>query len=61
MASLAAQRGEGDPQALGIAPTPHMADGHPDLNGWWGGGGGGVAGPPCDDQDLEHIVTKERG
>src|SRR5215813_8057495 len=28
------------PQQPDNAPTPKMADGHPDLNGWWGGGGG---------------------
>ncbi len=44
MASPAAQRGGGGPQAADNAPTPRMADGHPDLNGWWGGGGGGFAG-----------------
>jgi len=44
MASPAAQRGGGDPQAPDNATTPRMADGHPDLNGWWGGGGGGFAG-----------------
>jgi len=44
MASPAAQRGGGDPQAPDNATTPRMADGYPDLNGWWGGGGGGFAG-----------------
>src|SRR4029450_2310202 len=44
MASPAAQRGGGAPQAPDNAPAPRMADGHPDLNGWWGGGGGGFAG-----------------
>lgn len=44
MASLAAQRGGGGPQASDNAPTPRLANGHPDLNGWWGGGGGGFAG-----------------
>jgi hypothetical protein len=44
IASPAAQRGGGAPQGSDTAPTPRMADGHPDLNGWWGGGGGGFAG-----------------
>src|ERR1051325_1628211 len=44
IASPAAQRGGGAPPGPDSAPTPRMADGHPDLNGWWGGGGGGFAG-----------------
>jgi hypothetical protein len=44
IASPAAQRGGGAPPGPDGAPTPRMADGHPDLNGWWGGGGGGFAG-----------------
>src|SRR5215813_3386883 len=36
---LSAQRQQA-PQQPDNAPTPKMADGHPDLNGWWGGGGG---------------------
>ena len=39
LAPVAAQRGQGA-QPPDNAPTPRMADGHPDLNGWWGGGGG---------------------
>jgi hypothetical protein len=35
-----AQRGGGAAQPPDNAPTPRMADGHPDLTGWWGGGGG---------------------
>src|SRR5258705_4298231 len=36
---VTAQRGQGAAPPDN-APTPCMADGHPDLNGWWGGGGG---------------------
>jgi len=32
--TAAQQQSAPDPAA---APTPRMADGHPDLNGWWGG------------------------
>src|SRR2546423_6238656 len=41
-APVTAQRGQGAAQPPDNAPTPRMADGHPDMNGWWGGGGGGV-------------------
>ena len=41
----AAQRGGGAaPAASAQVPTPHTADGKPDLNGRWGGGGGGGGG-----------------
>jgi hypothetical protein len=41
----AAQRGGGAaPAAAAQVPTPHTADGKPDLNGRWGGGGGGGGG-----------------
>src|SRR6476646_7252185 len=43
-APLGAQRGQGAAREGDNAPTPRMADGHPDLNGWWGGGGGGFGG-----------------
>jgi len=42
-APIAAQRQQAAGQPDN-APTPRMADGHPDLNGWWGGGGGGFGG-----------------
>src|SRR5213593_3694117 len=43
-APVGAQRGQAAAQQRDSAPTPRMADGHPDLNGWWGGGGGGFGG-----------------
>ena len=42
---IAAQRGGGAGPAQDNAPTPRMADGHPDLSGFWGGGGGGGVKP----------------
>jgi len=44
-ASLAQGRGGAGARGAGAgeanAPTPRLADGHPDLSGMWGGGGGG--------------------
>jgi hypothetical protein len=53
--SPSAQRGGGVPQGPDNSPTPRMADGHPDLNGWWGGGGGFAAGRTLAD------LTDEKG
>src|SRR5258705_1348059 len=41
--TVTAQRGQ-DAAPPDSAPTPRVAGGHPDLNGWGGGDGGGVGG-----------------
>lgn len=47
--------------AAANAPTPRMADGHPDLNGFWGGGGGGRGGEsPFDAQGNLRLAGNYR-
>lgn len=63
--TVTAQRGQGAAPPDN-APMPRMADGHPDLNGWCGPAGVPRMGFPNKivmkpTEDLEHIVTKERG
>jgi hypothetical protein len=47
-------------QAAAKVPTPHTADGHPDLTGLWNGGGNGNVNVVIDERGNVHIPLNSR-